>query len=66
MKLAKIEKSISFHCARHTLATIALELSGDIASVSKLLGHSKISTTQIYAKVLESSKRNVIGLMDAI
>ncbi|MFA5973806.1 MAG: site-specific integrase [Lentimicrobiaceae bacterium] len=66
MTLAKIDKSISFHCARHTLATIALELSHDIASVSKLLGHSKISTTQIYAKVLESSKRNVIGLMDAI
>ncbi len=66
MKLAQINKSISFHCARHTLGTIALELSGDIASVSKLLGHSKISTTQIYAKVLEQSKRNVIGLMDAI
>lgn len=66
MTLAKIDKSISFHCARHTLATIALELSGDIASVSKLLGHAKISTTQIYAKVLEKSKRNVIGLMDAM
>ncbi len=64
MKLAGIHKSISFHCARHTFATIALELSGDIASVSKLCGHTKISTTQIYAKVLESSKRNVIGLMD--
>mgnify|MGYP001225635351 CR=1 FL=1 len=66
MKLAGIQKSISFHCARHTFATIALELSGDIASVSKLCGHTKISTTQIYAKVLESSKRKVIGLMDAM
>jgi site-specific recombinase XerD len=66
MKLAGIHKSISFHCARHTFATIALELSGDIAVVSKLCGHTKISTTQIYAKVLDSSKRNVIGLMDSM
>ena len=66
MILAGINKSISFHCARHTFATIALEVSGDIAAVSKLCGHTKISTTQIYAKVLEQSKRNVIGLMDAI
>jgi site-specific recombinase XerD len=66
MSLAGINKSISFHCARHTFATIALELSGDIAVVSKLCGHTKISTTQIYAKVLDSSKRNVIGLMDAM
>lgn len=64
--LAEIPKYISFHCARHTFATIALELSGDIAVVSKLCGHTKISTTQIYAKVLDSSKRNVIGLMDAM
>ena len=66
MKLAVINKTISFHCARHTFATIALEVSGDIAAVSKLCGHTKISTTQIYAKVLEKSKRNVIGLMDAM
>jgi integrase len=66
MKLTKIEKQISFHCARHTFATVLLELSGDIATVSKLCGHTKISTTQIYAKVLEGSKRNVIGLLDAI
>ncbi|NVO21223.1 MAG: site-specific integrase [Bacteroidetes bacterium] len=66
MTLAKINKDISFHCARHTFATIGLELSGDIATVSKLLGHRKIQTTQIYAKVLDKSKRGVIDLMDAI
>lgn len=47
MKLAGINKSISFHCARHTFATIALELSGDIAVVSKLCGHTKISTADL-------------------
>lgn len=42
MKLAEINKSISFHCARHTYATIALELSGDIALVGNMCGHKKI------------------------
>jgi len=46
----KINKKITFHCARHTFATRCLELSGDIALVSNLLGHSDIPTTQIYAK----------------
>jgi len=62
--MAGIQKRISFHCARHTFATISLELSGDIATVSKLLGHSAISTTQIYAKVLDRSKQAVISQWD--
>lgn len=57
MKLAGINKRISFHCARHTFATITLGLCSDIAVVSKLLGHTKIETTQIYAKVQEEQKR---------
>lgn len=64
--LAEIPKYISFHCARHTFVTIALELSGVIAVVSIFCGHTKISITQIYAKVLDSLKRNVIGFMDAM
>ncbi len=63
---AEIKKHITFHCARHTFATITLELSGDIATVSKLLGHSNISTTQIYARVLDQNKRSVIDLWDTI
>jgi len=66
MKLAGISKSISFHCARHTYATIALELSGDIALVGNMCGHKKISSTQIYAKVSENAKTNLTTLMDAI
>lgn len=66
MILAGVNKDISFHCARHTFATILLELSGDIATVSKLLGHKKLATTQIYAKVLDKAKREVIGMLDAI
>ncbi|CAH8284153.1 site-specific recombinase XerD [Mariniflexile fucanivorans] len=49
-----IKKNLTFHIARHTFATTVTLSNGiPIETVSKLLGHSKISTTQIYAKVLE-------------
>ncbi|WP_273277544.1 site-specific integrase, partial [Maribacter polysiphoniae] len=49
-----IKKNITFHIARHTFATtVTLSNGMPIETVSKLLGHSKISTTQIYAKVIE-------------
>jgi integrase len=46
-----IDKSISFHCSRHSFATLALGKGMPIESVSKILGHTKITTTQIYAKI---------------
>ena len=55
VKLADIEKNITFHMARHTFATtITLNNNVSIETVSKMLGHSNIKTTQIYAKVLKS------------
>lgn len=49
-----IEKNLTFHIARHTFATtVTLSNGMPIETVSKLLGHSKIATTQIYAKVIE-------------
>ena len=50
----KIKKRLTFHVARHTFATtITLSNGVPIETVSKLLGHTKLSTTQIYARVLE-------------
>ena len=53
-KLVKINKNISFHTSRHTWATRALRKGMRIEYVSKLMGHSSIKTTQIYAKIVNS------------
>ncbi len=57
-------KHISFHVARHTFATTALTLGADLYTVSKLLGHASIATTQIYAKIVDSKKKSAIDLFD--
>lgn len=56
MDIAVINKEISFHCSRHTFATVALSIGIDIKTISSLLGHTDLKTTQIYAKVLMSNK----------
>ena len=58
---AGIHKKISFHCARHTFATMMLDLGTDIYTVSKLLGHRDLSTTQIYVKVLDKNKQKAVS-----
>lgn len=58
---AGIKKDITFHCARHTFATMMLDLGNDLYTVSKLLGHREIATTQIYAKVLDKNKQKAVS-----
>lgn len=63
---AGIKKKISFHCSRHTAATLNLSLGVPIEIVSKLLGHKKISTTQIYAKIIDENKKAAVHKQNGI
>jgi integrase len=64
VKAAGITKRITFHASRHTFATMMLTLGVDLYTVSKLLGHSKIETTQIYAKIINKKKDDAVNLID--
>lgn len=61
---AGITKHVTFHTARHTFATMMLTLGADIYTTSKLLGHSRISTTEIYAKIIDKKKDEAMSLID--
>lgn len=66
MKAAHINKKISFHCSRHTFATMMLSLGADLYTVSKLLGHANITTTQIYGKIIDKKKTDAVNLVDRV
>lgn len=60
---------LAFHVSRHTFATLSLALGIDLYTVCKLLGHKNIISTQVYAKIIDASKRQAIdrfnGVLDA-
>ena len=53
-----------FHTARHSYATMMLTIGVDIYTVSKLLGHKNVATTQIYAKIIDQKKIDAVNMMD--
>ena len=61
--LCGIEKNLTFHIARHTFATVFLELGISMESVKAMLGHSDITTTQIYGKITD---KKLMSEMDKI
>jgi site-specific recombinase XerD len=63
---AGIDKHVTFHVARHTFATLLLTYGGELKVVSKLMAHSKVSTTERYAKVIDSLKRETVNKLPNI
>ena len=57
---AGIDKHLTFHMSRHTCATLLLYYGTDLYTVSKILGHTSIKTTQIYAKIADEMKRTAV------
>ena len=53
--LAKVKKHLTTHIARHTFATMSLRNHVPLETISKMLGHSDIQTTQIYAKMVDEA-----------
>ena len=61
---AGITKPITLHCSRHTFGTMMLTLGADIYTTSKLMGHTKVEVTQIYAKIINKKKDDAVSLID--
>ncbi len=65
-KRAGINKTISFHCSRHTFATMTLTAGGDLYTTSRLLGYTNIHSTEIYADVVMEWRTQAVNLLNGI
>lgn len=65
-KAAGISKRFTFHTARHTFATMMLTLGADLYTVSKLLGHTSVKMTQVYAKIINQKKDDAVNLVNGL
>ena len=55
-----------FHTIRHTFATMMLTLGADLYTVSKLLGHTSVRMTQVYAKIINQKKDEAVNLVNGL
>lgn len=63
-KEAGLSKHVTYHTSRHTFATMLLTLGADLYTVSKLLGHANVKTTQIYGKIVDQKKDDAVSRID--
>ncbi len=66
VKRAGVTKRVTFHTARHTFATLAFEAGGELLTVSSLLGHASVKTTERYAEVKMAKKVNAVNLVSGL
>ena len=57
---------VLFHYSRHTFATMMLTLGADLYTVSKLLGHTSVRMTQVYAKIINQKKDEAVNLVNGL
>ena len=62
LRTCMIDKHITYHCSRHTAATLAISAGAELYSVSKILGHRNLVSTQVYAKVNLEKKMEAVNL----
>lgn len=63
---AGLNKHITYHTARHTFATMMLTLGADLYTTSKLLGHTEVRTTQVYARIINKKKDDAVDLVNEV
>lgn len=65
-KDAGIDKRVTYHTSRHTFGTLMMTVGADLYTTCKLMGHSDVRTTQIYAKIVDSKKIEAANLVDRL
>jgi len=65
-RIAEIDKKAFYHLSRHTFATLNLTSGNEIYTVSKLLGHKSLKTTEIYSNIIDEKKKQAIDNLPVI
>lgn len=66
IKDTTIDKHVTFHTARHTYGTMLVSQGADLYTISQLMGHADTRMTQIYAKVLDTKKKEAASLLNVV